>query len=91
MFRLIRANTQLAAWASFESEALPHHVRLYRMANHDLIRHLEMCIECQHELAARRELRSRLRNAFEQAAELRMREEFGVDLKQKLWSQLRNR
>lgn len=52
--------------------------------NLDLIRHLEMCGECQPELAARRELRSRLRDAFEQAGELQVREEFAVNLKQKL-------
>jgi len=32
MFRLTRKNTHLADWASFENEALPHHVDLYRMA-----------------------------------------------------------
>jgi RNA polymerase sigma-70 factor (ECF subfamily) len=32
MFWLTRENTRLANWASFESEALPHHADLYRMA-----------------------------------------------------------
>jgi RNA polymerase sigma-70 factor (ECF subfamily) len=32
MFWLTRENKRLANWASFESEALPHHADLYRMA-----------------------------------------------------------
>jgi RNA polymerase sigma-70 factor (ECF subfamily) len=32
MFWLTRDDTRLANWASFESEALPHHADLYRMA-----------------------------------------------------------
>ena len=54
--------------------------------NHDLIRHLESCADCRHELAARRELRSKLRKGFRQAAELQMPDEFAGELR----SQLRN-
>jgi RNA polymerase sigma-70 factor, ECF subfamily len=32
MFKRTRENTRLAEWTSFESEALPHHADLYRMA-----------------------------------------------------------
>jgi RNA polymerase sigma-70 factor (ECF subfamily) len=32
MFRLIRENTRVTNWASFENEALPYHADLYRMA-----------------------------------------------------------
>lgn len=44
--------------------------------NHDVIRHLETCADCRRELAARRELRSKLRVGFENAPDLRMSEEF---------------
>ena len=44
--------------------------------NHDVIRHLEMCVECRRELAARRDLRSTLRTGFENATDLQMSEEF---------------
>jgi anti-sigma factor RsiW len=44
--------------------------------NHDVIRHLETCPDCRHELAARRELRSKLRAGFENAADLQTSEEF---------------
>lgn len=38
--------------------------------NHDVIRHLESCAECRRELTARRELRAKLRAAFENAPDL---------------------
>ena len=44
--------------------------------NHDVIRHLETCPDCRRELAARRELRSKLRAGFENAPDLQMSEEF---------------
>lgn len=44
--------------------------------NHDVIRHLETCPDCRRELAARRELRSKLRTGFENAPDLQMSEEF---------------
>jgi hypothetical protein len=44
--------------------------------NHDVIKHLESCPDCRKELAARRELRARLRRGFESASELQMKEEF---------------
>lgn len=44
--------------------------------NHDVLRHLETCAACRRELAARRELRSKLRSGFENAPDLRMGEEF---------------
>jgi anti-sigma factor RsiW len=52
--------------------------------NHDLIRHLETCTDCRRELAARRELRSKLRTGFENAPELQMSEEFAGRLKAQL-------
>jgi anti-sigma factor RsiW len=45
--------------------------------NHDVLRHLERCTGCRPELAARRELRRKLRIGFENAADLQMSEEFG--------------
>ena len=44
--------------------------------NHDVIRHLETCPDCRRELAARRELRSKLRTGFENAPYLQMSEGF---------------
>jgi len=52
--------------------------------NHDLIRHLESCADCRHELAARRELRNKLRRGFQQAAELQMTDEFAGNLRNDL-------
>lgn len=49
--------------------------------NHDVIRHLESCADCRRELAARRELRSRLREGFERAPDLQINEEFANGLK----------
>ena len=54
--------------------------------NHDVIRHLETCPDCRRELAARRELRSKLRAGFENAPDLQTREEFAG----RLTSQLRD-
>lgn len=48
--------------------------------NHDVIRHLETCPDCRRELAARRELRSKLRAGFENAPDLQMSEEFTARL-----------
>jgi hypothetical protein len=44
--------------------------------NHDVIGHLEMCADCRRELAARRDLRSKLRTGFDNAPDLQMSEEF---------------
>jgi len=44
--------------------------------NHDVIRHLETCPDCRRELAARRELRSKLRAGFENAPDLQTSENF---------------
>jgi hypothetical protein len=44
--------------------------------NHAVISHLEHCVDCRRELAARRELRTKLRGAFINAAENQMRPEF---------------
>ena len=52
--------------------------------NHDVIRHLESCPDCRRELAARRELRSRLRQGFQRAPDLQMNEEFAQILKTQL-------
>jgi len=48
--------------------------------NHDLIRHLETCADCRRELAARRNLRSKLRSGFEGAPELQTHDEFAARL-----------
>ena len=49
--------------------------------NHDVIRHLEACADCRRELAARRELRSKLREGFQHAPDLQMSDEFADRLK----------
>ena len=43
--------------------------------NHDVIRHLQTCVDCRRELAARRKLRSKLRSGFESTIDLQMSEE----------------
>jgi len=48
--------------------------------NHDVIRHLETCADCRRELAARRNLRDKLRSGFETAPDLQMRKEFEARL-----------
>lgn len=52
--------------------------------NHEVIRHLESCADCRRELSARRELRSKLRQGFQRAAELQMRDEFAGKLHNRL-------
>lgn len=49
--------------------------------NHEVISHLESCAACRGELAARRELRARLRQAILNAPELQMRPEFAAQLR----------
>ncbi|HYX28460.1 MAG TPA: zf-HC2 domain-containing protein, partial [Pyrinomonadaceae bacterium] len=49
--------------------------------NHEVISHLEQCPECRRELAARRELRSQLRQAFLKAPENQLRPEFARQLR----------
>jgi len=49
--------------------------------NHDVLRHLETCAECRRELAARRELRNKLRDGFQHAPDLQMSDEFANKLK----------
>lgn len=44
--------------------------------NHDMIAHLEACAECRRELAARRELRTKLRAAFNNSQELEIQDQF---------------
>ena len=44
--------------------------------NHEVIRHLETCSGCRRELAARRELRHKLRVGFENAPSLQLSDEF---------------
>ena len=44
--------------------------------NHDVINHLETCAGCRRELAARRELRSKLRIGFENTPDLQPSDEF---------------
>jgi len=52
--------------------------------NHDVIRHLENCAACRHELAARREVRAKLRAAFTGAEELRVSDAFAANLRARL-------
>lgn len=49
--------------------------------NHEIISHLESCAACRGELAARRVLRARLRQAILNAPELQMRPEFAASLR----------
>lgn len=52
--------------------------------NHDVIAHLEACADCRRELAARRELRSTLRTAFNNAEELRIDDQYETRLRDQL-------
>src|SRR5258708_28116731 len=52
--------------------------------NHEVISHLEDCAECRRELAARRQLRSQLREAFIKAPENQMPAEFAQRLSAQL-------
>jgi hypothetical protein len=52
--------------------------------NHDVIAHLETCADCRRELAARRELRTILRDSFAKAEELQMPDEFASRLHSEL-------
>jgi anti-sigma factor RsiW len=49
--------------------------------NHEVVRHLEACPACRADLAARHNLRDRLRAAFAGAGELRPRADFTADLR----------
>ncbi|MCA1567728.1 MAG: hypothetical protein LC803_19195 [Acidobacteria bacterium] len=55
--------------------------------NHEVLQHLEGCAACRRELAARRELRARLRAAFYGDAEVGVRPEFARRLHADLRSQ----
>lgn len=55
--------------------------------NHELLLHLEQCVVCRNELAARRELRSRLRQAFANAPENQMPDGFAHRLEHVLREQ----
>src|SRR5260370_16979230 len=55
--------------------------------NHEVISHLEHCSECRCELAARRELRSQLREAFIKAPQNQMSEHFVQRLTPRLHDQ----
>jgi len=52
--------------------------------NHEVLNHLEACADCRRELAARREVRSRLRGAFANAPELRISDECAARLRAQL-------
>ncbi|MBA3440812.1 MAG: hypothetical protein H0T92_13175 [Pyrinomonadaceae bacterium] len=52
--------------------------------NHEVIAHLESCPSCRGELAARRDLRVKLRQAILNAPELQMRPEFAAKLRVQL-------
>lgn len=55
--------------------------------NHQINSHLEHCSECRHELAARRELRTKLQQAFRNAPQNQMRPEFAARLNKRLRDQ----
>ena len=48
--------------------------------NHDVLRHLETCADCRRELAARRDLRDRLREAVKAAPQSQLQPNFVVKL-----------
>jgi anti-sigma factor RsiW len=52
--------------------------------NHEMLRHLETCHSCRRDLAERRSLRDRVRQAFAGAARLDARPEFAATLEAKL-------
>lgn len=52
--------------------------------NHDVLRHLEACASCRNEIAARRELKLRLREAVKNDERFEMREGFATELRAKL-------
>jgi Putative zinc-finger len=55
--------------------------------NHAVMSHLGHCAECRRELTARRDLRSKLREAFTKAPENQMRPEFADGLSKRLQTQ----
>lgn len=59
--------------------------------NHDMIAHLEECADCRRELAARREVRSKLRSASLKAPENQMRPEFAERFIARLHARAMNR
>jgi predicted anti-sigma-YlaC factor YlaD len=48
--------------------------------NHDIVRHLETCPDCRADVAARRELRGKIRSAFSLSSELAPRPEFSAQM-----------
>lgn len=52
--------------------------------NHDFLKHLESCAECQRELAARREVRARLRAAVAKSPDLQVSPGFAFQLRNSL-------
>jgi anti-sigma factor RsiW len=52
--------------------------------NHEILRHLDTCVPCRADLAARREWRDRLRGAFQTARDLDPQPEFMTALRAKL-------
>lgn len=52
--------------------------------NHDVISHLQACADCRRELAARRELRRKLRDGFQRAPDLQISDDFASRLKAEL-------
>ncbi len=52
--------------------------------NHDVLKHLETCADCRGELAAREQVRAKLRAAFQQAQDLQMSNEFAARLRAQL-------
>ena len=59
--------------------------------NHEVIRHLEACAECRRELAARRDIRVKLRAAVLSAPKLQMSEAFIARLRLELQTRTQRR
>lgn len=59
--------------------------------NHEVIRHLETCAGCRYELAARRDIRIKLRAGVASAQELQMTDEFAARLRTQLQARTRRR
>lgn len=53
-------------------------------ANHDVLRHLDDCVPCRHDVAERRRLRSALRAAVDRASELQPPADFTARLREQL-------
>jgi hypothetical protein len=57
--------------------------------NHDILKHLETCADCRREMAARRDVRAKLRAAFAEAPDLQMSDEYAARLRTQLRAAMR--